>query len=55
MTGRDRLAAVLAPDVLHGLFEQAVADYWDASTFERVVARERDELAELKRIRRDAA
>ena len=42
----------LPPDVLRGLFNDAITEYWDTSTFEAVVARENEEadkIAELAR------
>jgi len=37
----------LAPDVLRGLYEDALAPFWDVSAFERSRERERADLAEL--------
>ena len=39
----------LAPDVLRGLYEQALAGFWDRSTYEAVVDREVVERDELRR------
>jgi hypothetical protein len=40
----------LPPDVLHGLFDDAIQGYWDTSTYEAVVAREAQETDVLRRI-----
>ena len=37
----------LPPDLLHELYQEAVADYWDESAFDLAMERERDERAAL--------
>ena len=39
----------LPPDVLHGLYEQALAEFWDRPTYEAAREREAAERAELRR------
>ena len=40
----------LPPDVLHLLFEDALAEFWDVSAFERSLAQERADRAEFARL-----
>lgn len=42
----------LPPDVLRGLFNDALTEYWDESTFDTVIARENEEAATLAELAR---